>query len=302
MPNGKLFYTGSNAGYGSAEVGRDPGIWDLSDNSFEKVPGLREPRETETSGSVLLPPAQDQRYMIAGGGGIGESHKSTDRTDVIDLEAARAALRARARPGRAGPLPEHGDHARRQGGDHRRLDRLPGRGRKRRADLPPLRPEDEPPHPGGRPERRARLPLLGAAAARRARDHPGQRPPLRGRRQHRSPAASRSGSRSTPRPTSTPTIARRSRAAPSWSATAPRRASTPRTPARSRSARLIRPSAVTHVTDVEQRSIALSFSRRDGGIEVTIPRSDGLVPSGWYMLFVDNGEGTPSEARWVRVR
>ena len=68
-----------------------------------------------------------------------------------------------------------------------------------------------------------------------------------------------------------------------------------------KAARLIRPSAVTHVTDVEQRSIALSFTRTDDGIRVTIPHSAGLVPSGWYMLFVDNGAGTPSEARWVQV-
>ena len=120
MPSGKLFYTGSNAGYGSDTVGRDPGIWDLSDNSFDKVPGLREPRQTETSGSVLLPPAQDQRYMIAGGGGIGESPKSTARTDVIDLDEAGSALQAGPGPGRAGALPEHGDHAGRQGRDHRR--------------------------------------------------------------------------------------------------------------------------------------------------------------------------------------
>ena len=127
MPSGKLFYTGSNAGYGSDTVGRDPGIWDLSDNSFEKVPGLRDPRQTETSGSVLLPPAQDQRYMIAGGGGVGDSDRSTARTDVIDLNAAKPALRARARPGAAGALPEHGHHAGRQGRHHRRLDRLPRR-------------------------------------------------------------------------------------------------------------------------------------------------------------------------------
>jgi hypothetical protein len=34
---------------------------------------------------------------------------------------------------------------------------------------------------------------------------------------------------------------------------------------------------------------------------VEIPSSPGLLPSGWYMLFVDNREGTPSEARWVQV-
>ena len=37
--NGKLFYSGSNAGYGPDNVGRDPGIWDVGTNSFTKVPG-----------------------------------------------------------------------------------------------------------------------------------------------------------------------------------------------------------------------------------------------------------------------
>src|SRR5262249_32753966 len=59
MPSGnELFYSGSNAGYGSATVGRTPGIWNLNTNTFKVVPGLRDPKETETSGSVLLPPAQ----------------------------------------------------------------------------------------------------------------------------------------------------------------------------------------------------------------------------------------------------
>ena len=39
MPNGELFYSGSNAGYGSATVGRTPGIWNLTNNTFRVVPG-----------------------------------------------------------------------------------------------------------------------------------------------------------------------------------------------------------------------------------------------------------------------
>ena len=104
MPSGNLFYSGSNAGYGSATVGRTPGIWDLDDNTFKVVPGLRDPKQTETSGSVLLPPAQDQRYMIAGGGGVGDSPRSTARTDIVDLTAGRAALHARARPRASRPV------------------------------------------------------------------------------------------------------------------------------------------------------------------------------------------------------
>jgi hypothetical protein len=68
-----------------------------------------------------------------------------------------------------------------------------------------------------------------------------------------------------------------------------------------RSARLVRPSAVTHVTDVEQRSIKLDYERNGDGIEVRIPSNPGLVPSGWYMLFVTDSNGAPSKAHWVRV-
>jgi Domain of unknown function (DUF1929) len=59
--------------------------------------------------------------------------------------------------------------------------------------------------------------------------------------------------------------------------------------------------AVTHVTDPEQRSVALDVSRYLGAVKLGIPRSAGLLPAGWYMLFVTNREGTPSKARWVRV-
>jgi hypothetical protein len=67
-------------------------------------------------------------------------------------------------------------------------------------------------------------------------------------------------------------------------------------------ARLVRPSAVTHVTDVEQRSIKLDIERNGDGLDVAIPASAGLVPSGWYMLFVTDENGAPSKAHWVHVR
>lgn len=83
---GKLFYPASNAGYGPAYQGRDPGLWDPRTNTFQKVPGLRDADRTETSASVLLPPAQEQKVMILGGGGVGESRKSTARTAIVDLK------------------------------------------------------------------------------------------------------------------------------------------------------------------------------------------------------------------------
>lgn len=65
--------------------------------------------------------------------------------------------------------------------------------------------------------------------------------------------------------------------------------------------RLIRPSATTHVTDVDQRSIALDFTTDGDQITVTVPKNKNLVQSGWYMLFVTDGDGTPSKAQWVQV-
>jgi hypothetical protein len=64
----------------------------------------------------------------------------------------------------------------------------------------------------------------------------------------------------------------------------------------------MRPSAVTHATDVEQRSIALDMRKSaDGAITFTVPKDPSLVPSGWYMLVVTDDEGTPSEAVWIDV-
>lgn len=67
-------------------------------------------------------------------------------------------------------------------------------------------------------------------------------------------------------------------------------------------ARLIRPSAVTHQTDPEQRSVALDVTPRgDGSYDLGVPVEEGLTPSGWYMLVVLDDEGVPSPARWVHV-
>ncbi len=184
MPSGNLFYTGSNAGYGSDTVGRDPGIWNLEDNSFRKVPGLRDPTQTETSGSVLLPPAQDQRYMIAGGGGVGESKKSTARTDVIDLKQANP---------RFTPGPDLDEPTRYPNmvitPDDRVVITGGSRGYRGEGDSDTLICNLYDPQ-GTRLTRVAdptvgpQLPLAGAAAARRASDHARQRPALPGRRQH----------------------------------------------------------------------------------------------------------------------
>jgi hypothetical protein len=66
-------------------------------------------------------------------------------------------------------------------------------------------------------------------------------------------------------------------------------------------ARLIRPGAATHVTDVEQRSVALDITPVDGALELAVPEEATIVPAGFYMLFLVDEAGTPSAATWVRV-
>lgn len=65
----------------------------------------------------------------------------------------------------------------------------------------------------------------------------------------------------------------------------------------------VRPMAVTHQTDSEQRVISLSFAQT-GPTTLTATAPNGwhphaLAPRGLYMLFILNGSGVPSEAKFV---
>jgi hypothetical protein len=63
---------------------------------------------------------------------------------------------------------------------------------------------------------------------------------------------------------------------------------------------LIRPGAVTHGFDQDQRFLPLSFSQTSGGLTVQAPINSDLAPPGYYMLFIVNKNGVPSIAPFVR--
>lgn len=301
----RLFFSGSNAGYGSDTVGRTPGLWNLRDNTFQPVPGLRDGRLTETSSSVLLPPAQEQQVMILGGGAIGESAISTARTDIADLDQPRPAYR----PGPDLPHPARylsavllpddtvlttGGSSGYRGGAYRgqaRSDLLtaqiyhprsntfaaaatPTVGRNYHSEALLL--------PDGRVLTLGSDPLY---------DETGRGPGTFEKRieVYRPPYLFK-GAR--PQVTGGPVAVQRGTTVTFGTPDGPR----------IRTARLIRPSAVTHATDVDQRSVALDITTVPGGVKLSVPAAKGLVPSGWYMLFVVDDRGVPSVARWVRVR
>ncbi|MFW6694065.1 galactose oxidase-like domain-containing protein [Streptomyces sp. MAR4 CNX-425] len=300
---GKLFYSGANAGYGPADRGRKPGIWDLEDNSFTTVPGLSDPDQLETAGSLLLPPAQDQKVMVLGGGGVGESKKSTPRTAVIDLTKDDPAykdgppLPQGTRYLNSVIMPDDSVFTTGGSGDYRgRSDSDINKAQFYDPETNSFTPAADPEvgrnyHsealllPDGRVATFGSDPLFGDEANTR----PGtfeQRievytPPYlhRGDEEERleigrGPEKPGRGEEATYRVAGAERVAK---------------------------ARLMRPGSVTHVTDVEQRSIQLDVEKGDGEVTVTVPEDPTLVPPGWYMLFVTDGEGVPSEAKWVHV-
>ncbi|MCH8919986.1 MAG: DUF1929 domain-containing protein [Chloroflexi bacterium] len=62
---------------------------------------------------------------------------------------------------------------------------------------------------------------------------------------------------------------------------------------------LIRPAAVTHSVNMEQRYVEMEFVAGSGVLTVQAPPSANLAPKGYYMLFVVNSAGIPSEATFI---
>lgn len=299
MADGRLFYSGSTAGYGGSEgAGRLPGIWGLTDNSFSPVDGLRDPNLTETSASVLLPPAQDQRIMVLGGGGIDDSVQSTARTDIVDLRSAHPHFR----PGADLALPTRylsvvilpddtvlttgGSRDYRGRGDsNNHLARIydPVTNTFRMAAAPQV----------GRTYHSEALLLPDGRVITLGSERTGGDDSTPGAFEQRievySPHYLYRGIR--PALTDGPTVLQRGGTA-TFSTLDPASLAT---------AKLMRPSVVTHATDIQQRSVALTITRRNRAISLRVPADNGLVPPGWYMLFVTDRAGTPSVARWVQV-
>ena len=301
MQNGKIFYSGSNAGYGPDDVGRDPGIWDVETNKFKKIPGLSDPNLMETSGTVLLPPAQNETYMVIGGGGVGESEQSSNRTRIVDLKADDPkfvdgpSLDKGTRYPQASILPN--DEVLISGGseDYRgRSDSNILEARIYDTEKNELRRVADPLvgrnyHSGSILLPDGRVMFFGSDSlfADKANTKPGE---FEQRIEIYTPPYLY-GDEEQPDLSGGPQTIKRGGSG----------TFTSRDAASVKKVRLIRPSATTHVTDVDQRSIALDFTADGDKITVTVPKNKNLVQSGWYMLFVTDGDGTPSKAQWVQV-
>ena len=295
-----LFFSGSNSGYGPATKGRDPGLWDLSTNHFTPVPGLRDTDQLETSDSAWIGPVQDQRMVVVGGGGVGESDKASKRIDVIDLKGPHP----RFTPGPDLPdgtryasvvtLPD--DTALISGGSRYYRGRNASDNHTARIYHPNTNTLSVAADPNVGRDYHSEALLLPDGRVITLGSNPlfsdeknTITAPFEQRIEIYTPPYLYRGAR--PSITDGPAVVQRGQTA---------RFSTPDA-AQIATARLVRPSAVTHVTNVEQRSIALGLSTQNGQLAVTVPGDPTIVPPGNYMLFVTGRDGVPSLARWVQV-
>ncbi len=299
---GKLFYSGSNAGYGPADKGRTPGLWDLKSGGFRPVGGLKAPDQLETSSSVLLPPAQAQKVMVLGGGGVGESAASTARTAIADLTAARPGFT----PGPDLPaggtrylnsviLPDDTVFTTGGSSDYRG---------KHHSDL--LKAQTY--HPDTNSFTVAAAPTVGRDYHSEALLLPDGRVvvlgsnPLFADKADTEPASFEQRIEIYTPPYLYQGDRPQITAAPGTAALGDTITVASPYPESITNAKLIRPSSVTHATDVEQRSVALPITARTtGGLTLTLPTNPNLLPPGWYMLFATDHNGTPSIAQWIQI-
>ncbi|MGD9485332.1 kelch motif-containing protein [Streptomyces sp. TRM70308] len=300
---GELFYTGTSSGYGPADEGRTPGLWDWRTDGFEPIPGISDPDALETSMAVLLPPAQDQKYMVLGGGGIGESTKVTDKTRIVDLSEDLPRfedgpdLYAPVRYPSSVILPDDTVLTTNGSGGYRgysdsnvlKAELYDARTNTSRTVADPLVGRNY--HSGALLLPDGRVMTFGSDSlfADEANTKPGEfeqqidlyTPPylFAGER----PELVDDGAE-------TQVV--------ELGGTAEFRT---KDAARVDRARLLRPGSFTHVTNVEQRSIALEFEGTEDGVRVTVPDDPTLVPPGYYMVNVVDDQGVPSESVWLHI-
>ncbi|QNP70517.1 DUF1929 domain-containing protein [Streptomyces roseirectus] len=303
MQDGRLFYTGSHV-FGNNIPGTGAAVYDYDANTVTQVPGLRNKDERDQSASVLLPPAQDQRVLTLGGGNIDSNPEGNRLTDVIDLKQPNPAYVAGPPIPQGtvdlgnGPVPQTGN----QGKMYVSAVLLPdgkvletGGALHNRAN-PVFESSLYDPATGTfdqvatDPEARgyhSSAVLLPDGRVLTTGDNPGN-----GTWNHDVSVYSPPYLFKGPRPQITSLIDTE------WQYGDTQRITVDRPIAK---AELIRPAAVTHSSDPNQRFVDLPLSVDGNNVDLNVTSNPNLAPPGWYMLFAVDANGVPSVAKWVHL-
>jgi hypothetical protein len=301
MQDGRLFYTGSHV-FGNGLPGSGASIYDYGANTITAVDGLQNKDQRDQSMSVLLPPAQDQRVLTAGGGNIDSNPDANRLTDLIDLKQASPAYTA-------GPLLPTGKltggvtETAAQGKMYVSAVLLPdgkvfetGGGLHNRADpvyeASMFDPATNTFAPGMATDPVPRTYhssafLLPDGRVMAVGDNPGNGT-FDMRLSVYSPPYLFKGAR--------PQILGLSDTQWAYGT-----AHTVQVDGPILKAELIRPEAVTHSSDPNQRFVDLPMTVNGTTVGLNLTSNPNLAPPGWYMLFVVGTNGVPSVAQWVHV-
>ncbi|MFP3988276.1 galactose oxidase-like domain-containing protein [Streptomyces sp. E11-3] len=303
MQDGRLFYSGSHV-FGNGTPGTGASIYDYDANTITDVPGLQKKDERDQSASVLLPPAQDQKVLTIGGGNIDSNPDGNRLTDIIDLKEANPAYRngpllpqGKVDLGN-GPVDQTGD----QGKMYVSAVLLPdgkvletGGGLHNRADpvfeTSIFDPETETfDQVATDPEARgyhSSAFLLPDGRVMTTGDNPGD-----GSWNHNVSVYTPPYLLKGERPEITSVINKE------WKYGDTQRITVDRPIAK---AELIKPAAVTHSSDPNQRFVDLPLTVDGNNIDLNVTSNPNLAPPGWYMLFAVDANGVPSVAEWVKL-
>jgi hypothetical protein len=301
MQDGRLFYSGSHV-FGNGLPGSGASIYDYGANTITPVNGLQRKDERDQSMSVLLPPAQDQRVLTLGGGNIDSNPDANRLTDLIDLKQANPVYQP-------GPLLPTGTmtggvaQTAAQGKMYVSAVLLPdgkvfetGGGLHNRADPVYEASMFDPvtntftagmaTDPVPRTYHSSAF-LLPDGRVMAVGDNPGDGS-FEMRLSVYTPPYLYKGGR--------PQIL--SLANNQWAYGATNQITVDGPVLK---AALIRPEAVTHSSDPNQRYVDLPMSVNGTTIGLNLTSNPNLAPPGWYMLFVLGTNGVPSVAKWVHV-
>lgn len=303
LEDGSVFFDG---GHMDDVLSLEPCVIDLTPEPLQTTPifGINARDMRNQSTSVILPPAQDQRIMLMGGGPDGKQNKTdaVDNVDIVDFQAAQPRFAA------ASPLnlPRL----------HLNAVLLPDRtvfvtgGSLKQEDVPLARLQSEiydPVKDEWTLTASSIVPRLYHSTALLLPDGrvvtAGGNPDATQfvewnvdpeheemRLEIFSPPYLFKGNR--------PTI---TTASPTSTYGATEQIASPDA-ANIRSACLIRNCVTTHSYDTNQRLVDLPISSQaDGIVKIIVPTSPNIAPPGWYMLFIVDNNGVPSIAQWVHL-
>ncbi|MET7902471.1 galactose oxidase early set domain-containing protein [Streptomyces sp. NPDC005355] len=303
LQDGRLFYTGSHV-FGVGLPGTGASLYDYDMGTITDVPGLRRKDERDESMSVLLPPAQDQRVLTVGGGNHTITENAHRLTDLIDLKADDPAYVP-------GPDLPHGHYE----------DGTAQTGEEGKVYVSTvILPDGKVLETGGALHTYREKPVFEASLFNPASGafEPGLATDPVPRTYHSSSlllpdgrvlsVGNNPGDGSFDRRISIyepPYLFRGARpritsaASNEWAYGSTQRITVDKPVTK---ASLIRPAAVTHSSDPNQRYVDLPMTVAGGNtIDLNLTSNPNLAPPGWYMLSVVGADGLPSASRWVHI-